>query len=581
MPNSTSPTRPVRFGPFELDLRAGELLKAGVRIKLQDQPLQFLAILLENPGQVVTREELRRRLWPADTFVDFEHGLNKAIHKIREALGDSSENPRFVETLPRRGYRFIAPVNRFLDSSWSYQGHFRDSIAVFPLANPEADPEADYLASGIPESILHTLSPLPNLSVIAGRAVPPTADRERDAEVIGRKFKVRAALRGRLLQRRTRLRLQVDLLDTTNGKQLWADQCDRDFSELFVVQENIVKEVSQQLRLDMTGQANRLTKRYTENAEAYRLYLRGRHSFENRSMEGFQKALAYFQNAIQLDPRYALGYAGVAATLYLPGYYGAVHPEGTFPSARAAAEKALELDSDLAEAHEALGTLNLFGLRWKEAEQEYKRGLEINPNHSLTHSHYALCLCELGRFQEGIAEAMEAQALDPLSASTNACLGWSLWAAGQYEKALEQSLVALELDPHSMFVRVTAGLSYEQNRMYKEAISEFQRGIDLSGGSIFLGFQGHTFALSGDKASAWNNIHKLERLSKERYAAPTHLAIAFAGLGEKDLAIRALEQAYQNHDSFLIFARMLPQFENLHSDPRFQDLVRRMNFPED
>jgi len=576
MANPDARKQTVRFAEFELDVSAGELNKNGVRNRLQGQPFQVLQLLLESPGRVITREELRNKLWPADTYIDFDHGLNKAISKIREALEDSAEKPRYVETLPRRGYRFIAPVNRSSEPQLG-RGQPGDSVAVFPLAN--SDPDADYLASGIPESILHSLSPLPNLSVITGRFRAPAVGQERDAEMIGRKFKARAALLGRLLQRRTKLRLQVDLVDTTTGKALWADEYEREFSEFFLVQENIVKEVSQRLRLDLNGRANCLAKRYTDNAEAYRLYLRGRHSCELRSMEGFRKGAAHFKDAIQLDPQYALAYAGLATALYLPGYYGSPRPEESFSRARAAAEKALELDDNLAEAHEALASLSTFEWRWTTAEQEYRRSLDLNPNFSLSRYRYAMCLAETGRFQEAIAESVEAQALDPLSGPTNACLAWTLWAAGQYDKALEQSFIATELDPNSLFSRIAAGVCYDQSGMYKESIAEFEEGVKRNGGSMFLGFQGHAFARSGDRTSAWNNVQRMKELSKTHYVTPAHLALTFAGLGENDLVIQALEEAYTNRDSFLVFTKLLPQYESLRSDPRFQDLLHRMNFP--
>jgi len=561
----TSHSQPVRFGSFEVDLRAGELRKQGVKIKIQEQPLQILAALLEHPGEVVTREELRSRLWSSDTFVDFDHSLNKAINKLREALGDSADSPHFIETLAKRGYRFVGPCDQ----------RPGDRVAVFPLANPDGSPDTEYLLSGIPGSIIRGLSPLPGLTVVAGSIVPGDGNPKGDAQAFGRKFSVGTALLGRLLQRRTKVRLQVDLVDTKTGEELWADQYDRDFAELFLVQDDVVREVSRQLRPNLREEHARQSKRYTENAEAYQLYLRGRHWCESRTAEGFKKGIDYFKRAIQVDPKYALAYAQLAVALYTPGFYGQCRPQDNFPAARAIADKAVELDNGLAEGHEALATLNTFDWRWTEAEEEYRRSLEINPNHALSHFHYSMCLAELGRCREAVSEATEAQVRDPLSGVLNAGLAWTLFAARDYEKCLKQSLTATELDPNSLFARITAGLAYEQNGMYRESIAEFQEGINRHGGSMFLGFQGHTFARSGDKASAWNNIHRMEELSK----TSAYLALVYAGLEEKDLAIRSLEVAYEDRDSFLVFARMAPQFDNLRSDSRFQDLLRRMNFP--
>ena len=559
-----------QLGRWLVKPNLNSVFRDGKVVQIEPKVMSVLVCLAAHAPEPVPKEKLLQEVWP-DTFVG-EGVLTRSISELRRVFEDEVKEPRVIQTIAKGGYRLLATVVP------GRRGQ-NDSVAVFPLANAAANPDTEYLLSGIPGSIIRGLSPIPNLTVVAGGMAPGFEGREVDAQTIGNKFNVQAALLGRVLQRRTKLRLQVDLVDTKTGEQLWADQYDRDFAELFVVQESIVKEVSKQLRLNLGGEDARLMKRHTENAEAYRLYLRGRHCFLSRTAEGLRKASEYFKSAIQLDPQYALAYAELAAVCYLPGYYGMVRPRESFPIARAAAEKALELDHDLPEAHEALATLNLFEWRWAEAEEEYRRCLEVNPNHTLSHYHYAMCLSELGRFPEAINEATEAQIRDPLSGPANAGLAWTLWAARQYDKSLQQSLIATELDPHSMFARVTAGVAYEQNGMYPESIAEFQKGIEKNGSSMFYGFQGHAFARSGDSASAWNNIHTLQELSRDRYVAPSHLAITYAGLEEKDLAIQSLHTAYENQDSFLVFSAVLPQFDNLRSDPRFDDLLRRMNFP--
>ena len=593
----------VCFGAFQADLHSFELRKSGIRIKIQEQPFRVLQILLEHPGEMVRRDELQRRIWPSDTFVDFDRGLNNAVKRLREALGDSAETPRYIETLARRGYRFIASVivapginravssepsgsdadtvgGRVSTSTAAQSAGLGDRIAVFPLVNPDESPETEYLLSGIPGSIIRGLSSLPGLTVVAGGIVTGDGNREGNARTFGRKFGVGTALLGRLLQRRTKLRLQVDLVDTKTGEEFWADQYDRDFAELVLVEENIVKEVSQKLRLKLTGEDRTgLTKRYTEDAEAYQFFLRGRHSCESRSVEGFRKALEYLKQAIRLDPRYALAYSQIATCLSTPIYYGLAPPQESCPAARAAAAKALELDDGLAEAHEVMATLNVFDWRWSAAEGEYKRSVAINPNHAVSRYRYAMCLAELGRFPEAINEAREAQIRDPLSGTINAGLAWTLWAARHYDEGLEQAVTAVELDPNNLFARVTAGVNHDQKGNYEESIAQFQKGIDRNGGPMFLGFQGHAYARSGDKANAWNNIHKLQELSKSSYVPSAYLAITYAGLDEKDFAIQSLQTAHENHDIFLVFAKMLPQFDNLRSDSRFDDLLRRMNFP--
>src|SRR5205823_2886267 len=406
----TSPhLQAVRFDSFELDLRAGELRKEGSKIRLQDQPFQILAMLLEHPGQVVTREELRSRLWPSDTFVDFDHSLNKAINKLRDALGDSAENPQFVETLPRRGYRFLVRVNAAPDAVPKH-GVPIDSIAVFALANPNPCPDLDYLAVGIPGSIIHSLSQIPGLRVIAWNSVAQHKDREEDPLAVGRSVGARAVLIGRIWQRGTKLRLHVDLLDAANGEELWGDQYDSDLTELFSLQDRISREVSQRLRVKMTGEAeSRLAKRYTENIEAYQLYVRGRHCCETRSAEGFRRGVEYLTQAIRMDPNYALAHAELAQCISVPCYYGAVDPNVAYPKARAAALRALELDPNLAEGHAVLATvLRNYDWNWTGAEKEYKHAIELNSNCAQAHYHYSYLLAELGRFDEAIFEATEA-----------------------------------------------------------------------------------------------------------------------------------------------------------------------------
>lgn len=548
--------------------------------------MSVLVCLAEHAPNPVSKERLLQQVWP-DTFVS-EGVLTRSISELRRVFDDEAKEPRLIQTIAKRGYRLMIPVSPAIGNveivpsvakSPVPDQSVGERVAVFPLANPEGSPDAEYLLSGIPGSIIRGLSPLPGLTVVAGRAIPSDGNRAGEAQAFGQKFSVGTALRGRLLHRRTRLRMQVDLVDTKTGEELWEDQYDRDFAELFLIEDDVVDHVSKQLRLDSGIAQRSLSKRYTENVEAYQLYLRGRHCSESRTAEGFRIGVEYLRKAIQLDPQYALAYAELATVLYLPGYYGMVRAGESFSMARSTAEKALQLDDDLADAHEALATLNLFDWRWSDAVNEYKRCLELNPNHTLSHYHYALCLSELGRFQEAITEASEAQIRDPLSGPANAALGWAFWAARQPEKALQQALVATELDPRSFFARVTAGLAYEQNGMYRESINEFQEGIDMNGGSMFLGFQSHAYARSGDQAGAWRNIHKLEDLSKERYVAASHLAIAYAGVGEKESALAALEIAYENRDSFLVFAKMMPQFDNLRSDSRFQELLGRINFP--
>jgi TolB-like protein len=578
MEDRVSHTRPLRFGSFELDLRAGELRKQGVKVKVQEQPVQILAILLESPGQVVTREELRRKLWPSDTFVDFDHGLNKAINKLREALGDSADDPRFIETLARRGYRFLVPV-AVTPENHSERGGPIDSIAVFPFENESTNPDTDYLAVGIPGSIIHSLSQIPSLRVISWRSASSGENQPGDPLAIGRKLGVRAILIGKIWQRTNQLRLHVDLLDISNGQEIWGDQYDRDLTEVFAVQDQISREVSQKLRLKMTGEdESRLTKRYTENIEAYQLYVRARRWCERRSPEGFRRGTEYLTQAIQMDPNYALAYAELAQCISVPCYYGAVDPNVAYPKARDAALRALEIDPNLPEGHGVLATIvKNYDWNWREAENEYKRAIELNPNYATAHYHYSYLLAELGRFEEAISEATEALSRDPMSGLLNAGLAFVLLLARKLDQSIEQAHTALEVDPNMTLSYWTLGTAYEQQGRYQEAVETYEKGIALGGALVISrALIARAQGKSGDRERAWGAIRELQELSKTRYVSGFSLAIVYEGLMERELAIKALESACENRATNLIQMKAWPHFDNLRDDSRFQEIERRV-----
>jgi TolB-like protein len=577
MQNLSSGAQNVRFGTFELDLRAGELRKEGGKVKLQDQPLQILALLLEHPGQVVTREELRSRLWPSDTFVDFDHSLNKAINKLREALGDSAEHPQFVETLPRRGYRFLGSVNGEREAISKSRGPIH-SIVVFSLANHNPCPDLEYLAVGIPGSIIHSLSQVPNLKVIAWNNVTRKTDTEKDPLEIGRSLGARSILTGRIWLHSNRLRLHVDLVNTEDGAELWGDQYDRDLTELFSVQDEISREVSQRLRLKMTGDVDHVTKRYTENIEAYQLYVRARRCCEKRSAEGFRRGLEYATRAIEIDANYALAHAVLAQCISIPCYYGVVDPNVAYPKARAAALRALEIDPNLAEGHEVLATvLRNYDWNWVDAEREYKRALELNSNCASAHYHYAYLLAELGRFGEAIREATEALSREPMSPLLNAMFAFVLMHARKYDECIKQALTAREVDPNMTLNYWTLAVAYEQLGKYGQAIESYEKCIALGGGLAFSkAFISHAYAGSGEREKARDSLRELQEISKTRYVPSVAFVVAYDGLMEIELAIEFLNRACENRETNLVLIKVWPHFDNLRDDPRFQEVERRV-----
>ena len=575
MENRSSQPPLVRFGAFELDLRAGELRKEGLKIKLQNQPFQILTMLLERPGQVVTREELRARLWPADTFVDFDHGLNKAINKLREAFGDCADTPRFIETVPKRGYRFLTPP---ADTATLAHASVIDSIAVFPLSTSLPDPDLEYLSVGIPGSIVHRLSHLAGLRVIAWNSLLRHG-KEEDPLAVGRSVGAKVILIGRIWQRGTKLRLHVDLLDSANGEALWGEQYDRDLTELFAIHDDIAREVSARLRVKLTRKdTNRLTKRHTENVEAYQLYVRARRWCEKRSAEGFKRATEYLNRAIELDPNFALAHAELAQVISVPCYYGAVDPNVAYPRARACVRRALQLDPYIAEAHEVEAiALQSYDWNWEAAEKEYRLTIDLNPNYAAAHYHFSYLLAELGRFDEAIHEATEALARDPMSGLLNAGLAFVLLHARMLDRCIEQARTAIEVDPTMVLSYWTLGVALEQKGNYAQALDAYHRSLEFGAAPGFSrAFLAHAYAQSGQVDQARTYLDELAELSKMRYVPWFAFVIAYEGLREISLALDYLEKSCDSRETNLTLIKVWHHVDALRNHPRFHEVGRRV-----
>ncbi len=454
-----------------------------------------------------------------------------------------------------------------------------DSIAILPFETASSDPDMDYLAIGIPGSIIHGLSQIPNLRVISWRTAASESSRQSDPLAIGRELCVRAVLTGRIWQRANKLRLHVDLLDTANGEEIWGDQYDSDLTELFAVQDSISREVSRNLRLKMTGEAEeRLVKRYTENIEAYQLYVRARRWLDKRSAEGFRRGVEYLQQAIQRDPEYAPAHAELAQCMSIPCYYGVLDPNVAYPKARASALRALELDPLLAEAHAVLGLiLQTYDWNWASGEKEYKRAIELNPNYATAHYHYSYFLAELMRFDEAIREATEALSRDPMSALLNAALAFVLMLARKYDDCITQALTTIEMDPTMTLSYMVLGMAYEQKGQQSAAIENYEKGIALGG---MISYQkaliGHVYGQSGEGAKASKILQELEERSSTTYVPSMASAFVYIGLGKYDQAIGALERACENRETNLVFLKTWPYLDRLRDDPRFQNIERRV-----
>ena len=454
-----------------------------------------------------------------------------------------------------------------------------ESIAVLPFDNQNHDPETEYLSDGLTDSIINSLTQLPNLKVIARSSVFRYKGKQTDPIAVANELGVRAVLTGRIMQRGDSLTIGVELIDARDNKQLWGEQYERKLSDLLSVQHEIAKEITSNLRLKLSGaEQERATKQYTEKPEAYRLYLKGRLYWNKRTGEAIKKSIEYFDQAIEKDPGYALAYVGLADCYVVPA--NPQPPSEKMPKARAAAMRALELDETLAEAHTALArVLAVYDWDWAGAEKEFRRAIELNPRYAGAHQWYGGYLEMMGRPDESLAERNKALELDPLSLTINFELGLAFYYARDYDQAIQQFQKTLELDANFPLVHAHLPAAYEQKGMYAEAIAGFQKGITLRGGtewSFSMSGLGHVYGVSGKKAEARAVLDELKQRSRQEYVPADSIALVYEGLGEKDQAFIWLEKAYEEHAFKMAWLKVEPQWDSLRSDPRFADLVRRM-----
>jgi DNA-binding SARP family transcriptional activator/Tfp pilus assembly protein PilF len=475
----------------------------------------------------------------------------------------------------------IRPLNAAPAAGVPRQGRApSNSLAILPLANASADPGLEYLSDGITESIINNLSQLPQLKVMARSTVFRYKGRELDPQEVGGHLGVRAVLTGRVMQRGDRLNIQTELVDVADGSQLWGEQYDRRSADIFEVQEEIAREIAGKLRLRLSGEEEgRLTRRYTENAEAYRLYLKGRYHWNKRTAESLGKGLECFRQAIELDPDYALAYAGMSDCYAFLGDVGltAIPSREAFSRAREAAEKALGIDGELAEAHSSLAHVLLHEFHWPEAEKAFRRATELSPNDAVAHQWYAYYLLFHGRDDEAVAEAARGLELDPLSLTANGDMGQVLYYTRRYDAAVEQYRKGIELEPNFYRQHLWLGWAYEQKRMYEEALAEFRKARTLSEDDTeALASLGCVFALSGETGAASSVLAELVELSPRKYVSPYNMALLHLRLGERDKAFEWLYRAYRERAEWMIYLGVDPRFDDLRADPRFAWVLRRI-----
>jgi TolB-like protein/DNA-binding winged helix-turn-helix (wHTH) protein/Flp pilus assembly protein TadD len=628
----------LRFGVFELDPRAGELRKHGLRVRLQEQPFQVLAMLLEHPGEVVTREELQKKLWPADTFVDFDHGLNKAINKIREALSDSADSPRFVETVARRGYRFLAEVKvadsvpvrspdlatepdptakvrdrpdvseklalpkRLLAAlvrkisafvllllmvslvawklhSWNRPSPVIRSLAVLPLESLSSDASQDYFADGMTDELISDLGQISALRVISRTSVMAYKHTRKPLPQIARELNVDAVVEGTVLRSGDQVRITAQLIEASADKHLWSQSYQGELRDTLALQNRVASAIADQIRINVNPQEQAALKSVKlVNPQAYESFLKGRYFWNKRTADGLRVALAYFNQAIDEDPKYAPAYSGLADTNALLGdwQYAVMTPKEALPKAKAAALKALELDGTLGEAHNSLAfCLDGFDWDFDAAGKEFRRAIELNPSYATAHHWYAWHLSLLGRYDEAIAEMTKAENLDPLSLIINADLAELLVLAHSYDESIRQSRKTIEMDANFALAHNQLAQAYLQKHMNDEAVAELQKAAQLSGGSpTVMANLARAYVASGKRGEAIKLLSGLKKRSNATYSHGSEIAVIHAALGDTDQAMNWLEKGFEERFNPGVLLR--PGFDPLRSDPRFQELVRRV-----
>ncbi len=541
--------------------------------------MDLLILLVERRLQLVPRADIVKRLWDPGVFVDVEMGVNTAIRKLRQALRDSRESPAFVETVSGKGYRFIAPVKVPVEPT--QQGI--ESIAVLPFANDSGDADAEYLSDGISETLISNLSQIGNLRVVARSTAFRYRGKDIDLQKAGKDLHVRAVVSGRLLQRGNTLIVRAELMDVATGAQLWGGQYHRESEDVFALQDDLSREISEKLQLELSGnEKQRLTKRYTEDSEAYRLYLKGRYHWNKRSPEGLQKAVEYFRQALDQDPAYSLAYVGLADTYAYLSFFNLVAPCEAMPKAKAAAMKGLWIDNDIAEAHVSMGYISfIYDGNWAAAGKHFEQALALNPAYSRAHTFYALYLSSLGRSEEALEVAKHAVDLDPASPAVSHSLAVQLYLARKFERAIEQTHGTLDMDANFAISYAVLGEAYLARGMYREGLSALEKYSVLSRRcSASLALLGYSQARLGERKQAIQIIDELKAASKKSFVPALWFALIYAGLEEKDQAFTWLEKALEERFNRLAYLKVEALWDPLRSDPRFADLLRRVGSPQ-
>jgi TolB-like protein/DNA-binding winged helix-turn-helix (wHTH) protein len=615
MPNAapgTASRSPLRFGVFELDTQAQELRKSGMRIKLQPQPLRILSILLEKSGEVVFRDELREKLWPSETYVEFDRSLSRAVVKLREALGDSAESPRFIETLPKRGYRFIAPVNRSpvpqltapttLKRKPRFQllavaaiifsailvGHLAmrrirgnasstaiRSLVVLPFENLSADPGEEYFADGMTDELTTDLAKIRSLRIVSRTTAMHYKGTSKELPQIARELGVDAVVEGSISRSEDKIRIRAQLVRGATDRHVWANSYERNLTDAVALQAEVARDIAAEIEINLSPQEKTAlaATRKTVNPAAYEAYLKGKYFYEKRTAASDQKSIEHFRQAIDMDPNFAAAYAGLAGALVLRSYLGDASPPEVMPESKELVGRALTLDDSLIDAHITSGWIKLtYDWDWSGAEQEIKRALELDPNSAAAHQLYGNYLLAMGHINEAIVEQQRARELDPLSLFVNRDLGRALYYGRRYDDALRQLKQTLELDSEfGGVVYEWISWCYEKKGMPDQAIDAFLR-LDESGDRTHFRAREQLY-----KQRGWGTFWRGElQYGRNRVpgASDYFAVLDYARLGDKKNALALLRREIDLHTVWVTWINVDPELDSLRGDPRFNRLLR-------
>jgi TolB-like protein/DNA-binding winged helix-turn-helix (wHTH) protein/Tfp pilus assembly protein PilF len=617
-------------------LRRYELRRGSSVLKLEKIPMELLILLVERRDQLVGREEIIARLWGKDVFLDTEQGINTAIRKIRLILGDDPNDPRFLQTIVGKGYRFVGPITvipatapapapvpatdeetqpsrpktalrwklvafaavfmlasaavvalavvafRYFDWIRWFPRPPVHSIAVLPLKNLSGNPGDEYFADGMTDELITNLAKISALRVTSYTSVSKYKTTSKPLPQVAQELQVDGIVEGSVLRSGDQVRITAQLIYAPRDQHLWAEEYQRYVRDVLYLQREVARDIAEQVRVTLTpNEQKRLATAGAVDPVAYESYLRGRSFWNQRSEASLLKAIDQFNKAIEADPGYAPAYSGLADCYTTLGYLSYLDPLDAFPRARDAATKALELDPSLAEAHTSLAYFNLYhAWNWAEAENEFKKAIELNPNYATAHDWYSYYLMAMGRFDDAWKEVNRAHELDPLSVTISTDIGFNYYYRRSYDEAINQLRATLSVSPKFPLAHLWLGRAYQQKKMYSEAIDEFNKtDAALPGWIVTIAGMGHAYGEWGHQAEAKQVLVRLNEMAREKYVTPYGVALVYAGLGDKDQAFAWLNKAVAGRSHWLVWLNRDPRWDRIRSDPRFDDLQKRVGLP--